>query len=105
MFTEDPNKIFTAYRIIGTKWTIHILCTLSQGPKKFGEIFESIPWDSRFSKRYHQGGMKMIIEVSDTASDKIVEILLSANIQNAFLRVGVDEGGSSGLSYTLIVAK
>lgn len=45
----------------------------------------------------------MIIEVSDTASDKIVEILLSANIQNAFLRVGVDEGGCSGLFYTLIV--
>lgn len=34
----------------------------------------------------------MIIEVSDTASDKIVEILSSADIQNAFLRVGVDEG-------------
>ncbi|WP_458460165.1 HesB/IscA family protein, partial [Paenibacillus sp.] len=45
----------------------------------------------------------MIIEVSDTASDKIVEILSSADIQNAFLRVGVDEGGCSGLSYTLIV--
>ncbi|KAA8746557.1 helix-turn-helix transcriptional regulator [Paenibacillus sp. UASWS1643] len=43
LFTEDPNKIFTAYRIIGTKWTIHILCALSQGPKRFGEIFDSIP--------------------------------------------------------------
>jgi DNA-binding HxlR family transcriptional regulator len=43
LFTEDSNKLFTAYRIIGTKWTIHILCVLSQGPKRFGEIFESIP--------------------------------------------------------------
>ncbi|WP_222125281.1 winged helix-turn-helix transcriptional regulator [Paenibacillus xylanexedens] len=43
LFPEDPNKIFTAYRIIGTKWTIHILCILSQGPKKFGEISDSIP--------------------------------------------------------------
>ncbi|MGC5772579.1 HesB/IscA family protein [Paenibacillus pabuli] len=45
----------------------------------------------------------MIIEVSDLASEKIVEILFSANIQNPFLRVGVDEGGCSGLSYTLVV--
>ncbi|WP_445669404.1 winged helix-turn-helix transcriptional regulator [Paenibacillus sp. FSL R7-0198] len=43
LLTEDPNKLFTAYRIIGTKWTIHILCALSQGPKRFSEIFESIP--------------------------------------------------------------
>ncbi|QOS79483.1 helix-turn-helix transcriptional regulator [Paenibacillus sp. JNUCC31] len=43
MFTEDTERLFTAYRIIGTKWTIHILCILSQGPKKFGEISESIP--------------------------------------------------------------
>lgn len=34
----------------------------------------------------------MIIEVSDKASEKITEILLSANIRNPFLRVGVDEG-------------
>jgi len=45
----------------------------------------------------------MIIEVSDKASEKIAEILLSANIRNPFLRVGVDEGGCSGLSYTLVV--
>lgn len=34
----------------------------------------------------------MIIEISDKASEKIAEILLSANILNPFLRVGVDEG-------------
>lgn len=45
----------------------------------------------------------MIIEVSDKASEKIAEILLSANIRNPFLRVGVEEGGCSGLSYTLVV--
>ncbi|MGC5772580.1 winged helix-turn-helix transcriptional regulator [Paenibacillus pabuli] len=37
------EKLFIAYRIIGTKWTIHILFTLSYGPKKFGEISDSIP--------------------------------------------------------------
>uniref|UniRef100_UPI00406CE79B winged helix-turn-helix transcriptional regulator n=1 Tax=Paenibacillus sp. FSL L8-0340 TaxID=2954685 RepID=UPI00406CE79B len=41
--TEDTEKLFIAYRIIGTKWTIHILFTLSYGPKKFGEISQSIP--------------------------------------------------------------
>ncbi|WP_440119397.1 HesB/IscA family protein [Paenibacillus sp. QZ-Y1] len=45
----------------------------------------------------------MNIEVSDKASDKIAEILLSANTRNPFLRVGVEEGGCSGLSYTLVV--
>lgn len=45
----------------------------------------------------------MFIEVSDKASEKIAEILSSANIRNPFLRVGVDEGGCSGLSYTLVV--
>ncbi|MFS0856183.1 MULTISPECIES: winged helix-turn-helix transcriptional regulator [Paenibacillus] len=43
MLTSDTEKLFTAYRIIGTKWTIHILCTLSQGPKKFSEIYENVP--------------------------------------------------------------
>lgn len=38
---QDTEKLFTAYRIIGTKWTIYILCTLSQGPKKFSEIYEN----------------------------------------------------------------
>lgn len=44
-----------------------------------------------------------MIQVSETASEKIVEILASAESRNSFLRVGVDEGGCSGLSYTLIV--
>ena len=38
-----------------------------------------------------------------SAAEKIAEILSSADIQNSFLRVGVEEGGCSGLSYTLIV--
>ncbi|MCY9589229.1 HesB/IscA family protein [Paenibacillus chitinolyticus] len=44
----------------------------------------------------------MMIGVSEAASEKIVEILSSANAQNSFLRIGVEEGGCSGLSYTLI---
>ncbi|MCM3127168.1 HesB/IscA family protein [Paenibacillus provencensis] len=43
-----------------------------------------------------------MIYVSDVASEKINEIL-QENIPNAYLRVGVDEGGCSGLSYSLIV--
>ncbi|WP_405156819.1 winged helix-turn-helix transcriptional regulator [Paenibacillus sp. FSL K6-0108] len=43
MLTPDTEKLLTAYRIIGTKWTIHILCALSQGPKKFSEIYENVP--------------------------------------------------------------
>lgn len=44
-----------------------------------------------------------MIQVSELASEKIVEILAGAEARNSFLRVGVDEGGCSGLSYTLIV--
>ncbi|WP_413378677.1 HesB/IscA family protein [Paenibacillus taichungensis] len=44
-----------------------------------------------------------MIQVSEAAAEKIVEILVSADTQSSFLRVGVDEGGCSGLSYTLIV--
>ncbi|MDR9745793.1 iron-sulfur cluster assembly accessory protein [Paenibacillus taichungensis] len=44
-----------------------------------------------------------MIQVSEAAAEKIVEILASADTQNSFLRVGVDEGGCSGLSYNLIV--
>ncbi|WP_342552189.1 helix-turn-helix domain-containing protein [Paenibacillus sp. FSL R7-0652] len=40
---EETEKHFTAYRIIGTKWTIHILFTLYKGPKKFSELARSIP--------------------------------------------------------------
>ncbi|MFS0856181.1 hypothetical protein [Paenibacillus taichungensis] len=34
-----------------------------------------------------------MIQVSEAAAEKIVEILASAVTQNSFLRVGVDEGG------------
>lgn len=95
-------SVTTIYRIIGTKWTIHIICTLSQGPKKFGEIFESIPsiFEMILSRR-----------LKDLQHDNLVKrtILTDWNSrfskQNAILRVGVDEGGCSGLSYTFIVAK
>ncbi|KOP68428.1 hypothetical protein AMS62_26650 [Bacillus sp. FJAT-18019] len=43
MLTTESEKLVTAYRIIGTKWTIHILCALSGSPKKFGKIYESVP--------------------------------------------------------------
>ncbi|WP_281257740.1 hypothetical protein [Paenibacillus donghaensis] len=35
-----------------------------------------------------------MIQVSEAASEKIVEILSSANARNSFLRVGVDEGAA-----------
>ncbi|MFE6795555.1 HesB/IscA family protein [Paenibacillus chitinolyticus] len=44
----------------------------------------------------------MMIGVSEAASEKIVEILSSADVRNSFIRIGVNEGGCSGLSYTLI---
>ncbi|WP_445668051.1 winged helix-turn-helix transcriptional regulator [Paenibacillus sp. FSL H3-0333] len=40
---EDREKLLIAYDIIGSKWTIHILFTLSYGPKKFSEMTRSIP--------------------------------------------------------------
>lgn len=43
-----------------------------------------------------------MINVSDVASQKITEILKD-NTPDAYLRVGVDEGGCSGLSYTLVI--
>lgn len=33
-----------------------------------------------------------MIQVSEAAAEKIVEILTGADTQNSFLRVGVDEG-------------
>lgn len=45
----------------------------------------------------------MNVEISERASEKIAEILLSANTRDSFLRVGVEEGGCSGLSYTLVL--
>ncbi|MFS0838020.1 HesB/IscA family protein [Paenibacillus sp. 1P03SA] len=44
-----------------------------------------------------------MIQVSEAASEKIAGILASADPRNSFIRIGVVEGGCSGLSYTLIV--
>ncbi|GGH45776.1 hypothetical protein GCM10008014_08030 [Paenibacillus silvae] len=43
MPNENREKLFTAYHLIGTKWTIHILFVLSQGPRKFSELARGIP--------------------------------------------------------------
>ncbi|CDN42188.1 MULTISPECIES: iron-sulfur cluster insertion protein ErpA [Paenibacillus] len=40
-----------------------------------------------------------MIEISETASDKIKEMLAAEEAANLFLRVGVKEGGCSGFSY------
>ncbi|WP_127533694.1 iron-sulfur cluster insertion protein ErpA [Paenibacillus kobensis] len=40
-----------------------------------------------------------MITVTETAVDKIKEMLASEEIPNLFLRVGVKEGGCSGFSY------
>ncbi|EFM08735.1 iron-sulfur cluster assembly accessory protein [Paenibacillus curdlanolyticus YK9] len=40
-----------------------------------------------------------MIKVSDTAVDKIKEMLAAEETPNMFLRVGVKEGGCSGFSY------
>lgn len=45
----------------------------------------------------------MNIEVTPSASIKMLQILSDANMQASFLRVGVSEGGCAGLSYTLVV--
>lgn len=44
-----------------------------------------------------------MIQITETASRKVTEIIASANLPNSFLRVGIEEGGCSGLSYTLTV--
>ncbi|MGM1049260.1 MAG: hypothetical protein ACQEXX_24410 [Bacillota bacterium] len=40
-----------------------------------------------------------MIQVTETASRKITEIIKSANIPNAFLRVGVEEGVSVTMTF------
>lgn len=40
-----------------------------------------------------------MIEISDTAKEKIEEMLQSENMPNLFLRVGVQTGGCTGFSY------
>ncbi|TVX93447.1 HesB/IscA family protein [Paenibacillus agilis] len=42
-----------------------------------------------------------MIEISDNAAAQINEMLSSLDWQNVFLRVGVVDGGCSGLSYDL----
>ncbi|MCD1259789.1 iron-sulfur cluster assembly accessory protein [Paenibacillus athensensis] len=40
-----------------------------------------------------------MITISDSASDKIKEMLAEQQLPNLFLRIGVKEGGCSGFSY------
>lgn len=44
-----------------------------------------------------------MIQVTEAAARKITEIIEGADLPGAFLRVGIDEGGCSGLSYSLTV--
>lgn len=46
----------------------------------------------QLKKMTFQGGITTMIQVSEAAFEKIVEILSSANALNSFLRIGVDEG-------------
>jgi iron-sulfur cluster assembly protein len=47
----------------------------------------------------HQGGISVMINISESASDKIKELLASEESPNLFLRLGVKAGGCSGFSY------
>jgi iron-sulfur cluster assembly protein len=40
-----------------------------------------------------------MVNISDLAGDKILEMLAAEEIPNLFLRIGVQEGGCSGFSY------
>ncbi|MFC5405605.1 iron-sulfur cluster insertion protein ErpA [Cohnella soli] len=40
-----------------------------------------------------------MINISESASDKILEMLAAEEAPNLFLRIGVQEGGCSGFSY------
>ncbi|MWV46907.1 iron-sulfur cluster assembly accessory protein [Paenibacillus sp. HJL G12] len=42
-----------------------------------------------------------MINISDSASDKLKEMLADQEIPNMFLRLGVQEGGCSGFSYAM----
>lgn len=44
-----------------------------------------------------------MIQISDTAIDKIKAMLSQEETQNLFLRLGVDAGGCSGFSYGMSV--
>ena len=42
-----------------------------------------------------------MIQISDSARDRLIELLEKEDSDNSFVRVGVESGGCSGLSYTL----
>ncbi|WP_214626475.1 HesB/IscA family protein [Paenibacillus agaridevorans] len=42
-----------------------------------------------------------MIEISDKAKSMISEMILENGIESLFLRVGIDDGGCSGLSYNI----
>lgn len=42
-----------------------------------------------------------MINISDTASDKLKEMLTEQEVPNMFLRLGVQPGGCSGFSYAM----
>ena len=42
-----------------------------------------------------------MINISDSARDRLVHLLDSDGSKNSFVRVGVESGGCSGLSYKL----
>ncbi|RJE86957.1 iron-sulfur cluster assembly accessory protein [Paenibacillus sp. 1011MAR3C5] len=42
-----------------------------------------------------------MIEISENATEQILEMLNSLNLEQMYLRVGVVDGGCSGLSYDL----
>ncbi|MEK8130460.1 iron-sulfur cluster assembly accessory protein [Paenibacillus filicis] len=42
-----------------------------------------------------------MIQISDAAADKIIEMIRDIDSERYFLRVGVSDGGCSGLSYSI----
>lgn len=42
-----------------------------------------------------------MIQISDSARDRLIQLLEKEDSDNSFVRVGVESGGCSGLSYTL----
>lgn len=64
MSTTSSEKIYDTYDIIGTKWVIHILFSLSQSPKKFNQISEHIPSisDNLLSRRLKDLMLNRLVE-------------------------------------------
>lgn len=42
-----------------------------------------------------------MIDISDMAAEKIKELMVADGVENAFLRLGVKEGGCSGFTYSM----